>query len=285
MLKIALLGVDSGHFDVFADLIRKDQSQRMSIHSIWGENLEQAFEKTNALGIETNLIKNNIDEALDGAQAAMVIGRFADSHLLPSLKCLQKKIPVFIDKPVANSVAELEQIIKCSNENKTPFESFSIYRFSDYVQTAKRFISNRSVSGLYLTGPRYCKDLGNDPRFNDIYFYGIHSVEILLEVLGEEFGEVRKLEKERSIHAILDFKTGATAVVNFASDLEQEFYFLNIVTDKGLFTQEIKYDEQLYERTINHLVEFFSTDKKIASNESNVSSLKILDHMRGGRSL
>lgn len=285
MLKVALLGVDSGHFDVFANLISKEYKNQLEVSSIWGENFEQALEKTKLAELSERLIHNDLDLALVDIDVAMVLGRFADSHLKPALKCLSKKIPVFIDKPVANSRMELEEIKECSEICKTPFESFSIYRFSDVVQEAKTFMSDKQVSGFYLTGPRYCQDLGLDLRFSDIYFYGIHSVEILLEVMGDSISKIQKISTGRSVHSLFSFNCGAIGIINFASDLEDEFYFLHLVTDKGIFSHEIKYSQMLYSKAMDHLIDFFSSGLKRVPLESNLMSLKILDKMRAADNL
>lgn len=285
MLKIALLGVDSGHFDVFAEILLKKGNTAACIHSIWGENRAEAMDKSTRLGLDLKLIKDEIGEALEGADAAMVIGRFAESHLAPAMVSLSKKIPTFIDKPVANNLSELKEMIEVSKEAQTAFDSFSIYRFSETVASIKKFIQGKNISGIYLTGPRYCKDLGNDPRFSDIYFYGIHSVEILLEIAGYDVERIHKIDNERSLHAMIEFKSGILATINFASDLEQEFYYINVITDKGIISHEIKYEEVLYAKTLNHLLQFFSSQKKYVENESNWASLEILDYMREGKSL
>jgi len=105
-----------------------------------------------------------------------VDGRPHLEQVKPVLKAGKR---VFIDKPVAGSLADALQIYDLSRELKVPCFSSSSLRFSPTVQEMKTNPKVGDVLGCDAYGP--CSLEEHHP---DLFWYGIHGVEALFTVMG-----------------------------------------------------------------------------------------------------
>jgi hypothetical protein len=87
--------------------------------------------------------------------------------------------PVFIDKPVAGSLADAIQIYDLAKEHKAPCFSSSSLRFSPGVVGMKDNPKVGDVLGCLSFGP-----CSLEPHHPDLYWYGVHGVEALYAVMG-----------------------------------------------------------------------------------------------------
>ena len=99
-------------------------------------------------------------------------------HLEQALAVFQAGKPVFIDKPVAGSLADAVAIYEAAKLHKVPVFSSSSLRFMEDAQAARQGACGKvlgcdtfSPCALELTHP-------------DLFWYGIHGVEILYTVMG-----------------------------------------------------------------------------------------------------
>ena len=92
---------------------------------------------------------------------------------------LKAKKRVFIDKPLAASLEDARAIVKLSAETGTPFFSSSSYRFHPDMPNLKAAAAAGKATKVQASSP--FNKLAFHP---DLYFYGIHGIEMLFTVLG-----------------------------------------------------------------------------------------------------
>ncbi len=111
---------------------------------------------------------------VDGILLESVDGRPHLEQLKPALKA---KLPVFIDKPVAGSLVDVLEIYRLAREAAVPCWSSSALRFSPDLQKAKTQYGK--VLGCSVYSP--CALEKHHP---DLYWYGVHGVEMLYTLMG-----------------------------------------------------------------------------------------------------
>jgi hypothetical protein len=91
---------------------------------------------------------------------------------------LNAKRPVFVDKPMGASVAEVKQIFKLAKEAGVPIFSSSSLRFAKDTQAVHNG-SLGTVTNAETYGP--CEI---EPHHPDLFWYGVHGVEALYTIMG-----------------------------------------------------------------------------------------------------
>ena len=87
--------------------------------------------------------------------------------------------PVFIDKPVAGSLADAIAIFRLAREHNVPCFSSSSLRFSPGILDVKDDAKVGDVLGCDARGP-----CSLEPHHPDLFWYGIHGVETLFTIMG-----------------------------------------------------------------------------------------------------
>jgi hypothetical protein len=89
------------------------------------------------------------------------------------------KKPVFIDKPLAGSLADAVRIVRLAREHEVPFFSASSLRFSPGVAGMRTLPQLGAILGCDTHGPSPL-----EAHHPDLFWYGIHGVEMLYTILG-----------------------------------------------------------------------------------------------------
>ena len=152
------------------------------------ELLEKRVGPIRELGVE---IVDSIEELLKKVDVVLVLSIDGRVHLAQVRPVFAAGKPVFIDKPIAGSLADAVEIFRLAEQHNVPCFSSSSLRF------AKRTIGIRN-------DPRLGKVLGCDqyspcalePHHPDFFWYGIHGVEPLFTIMGTGCEKVTRVHTE-----------------------------------------------------------------------------------------
>ncbi len=100
-------------------------------------------------------------------------------HLAQVRPVLEAKKPVFIDKPVAGSLADAVEIFQLAERHGTPCFSSSSLRFSPGILGMRNNEQVGDVVGCDVYAP--CSLEEHHP---DLFWYGVHGVEMLFTIMG-----------------------------------------------------------------------------------------------------
>jgi hypothetical protein len=100
-------------------------------------------------------------------------------HLEQVKPVLKARKPVFIDKPIAGSLADAIGIFELAKEHDVPAFSSSSLRFSPGIATIRNNPRLGNVLGCDAYGP--CSLEEHHP---DLFWYGVHGVEALFTIMG-----------------------------------------------------------------------------------------------------
>jgi predicted dehydrogenase len=139
------------------------------------ERVPEYTTKVVDLGVE---IVNSIEELVQKVDAVLLESNDGRPHLEQVLPVLKAARPVFIDKPIAGSLADAVAIFEAARQSKVPVFSSSSLR---YVSSAQAIRNGKigEVKGCDAYSP--CSLEATHP---DFFWYGIHGVETLFTVMG-----------------------------------------------------------------------------------------------------
>jgi predicted dehydrogenase len=124
-------------------------------------------------------IVGSIDELLKKVDVVLLESVDGRPHLEQVKPVLKAGKPVFIDKPVANSLADAIQIYELAKAQQVPVFSSSSLRFYPGIQAARTDPKLGGVVGCLTYGPCPLEE-----HYPDLFWYGIHGVEVLFTIMG-----------------------------------------------------------------------------------------------------
>ena len=113
---------------------------------------------------------------VDGILLTSVDGR---PHLEQAKPVIAAGIPLFVDKPMAVSLADTLEIFRLAEEKKVPVFSASSLRFASGYQKMRNEQPLGKILGAATRSPCELND-----KHPDLLWYGIHGVEMLFTLMG-----------------------------------------------------------------------------------------------------
>jgi predicted dehydrogenase len=201
-IKAGIIGLDTSHVVAFTKLLN-DPTPKPALAGVRvvaaypGGSPDIPSSRDRIAGYTKDLrekfgvaIVNSIDELL--AQVDVVLLESVDGrpHLEQAMPVFKARKPVFIDKPVAGTLADAIAIFSLARETGTPCFSSSSLRFGPGVAAIGQQGIGEIV-GCDVYGP--CALEEHHP---DLFWYGVHGVETLFTILGTGCQSVSRTQTE-----------------------------------------------------------------------------------------
>ncbi|MDQ3329810.1 MAG: Gfo/Idh/MocA family oxidoreductase, partial [Planctomycetota bacterium] len=188
-LRIGMIGLDTSHVTAFSKILNDPNSQP----PLKGAKVVAAFpagspdfpasrdriegftKQVREMGVE---IVGSIDELLPKVDAVLLMSVDGRVHLEQARPVLAAKKPMFIDKPLAADLADAIAIYDLAAKHETPVFSSSSSRFSPGYPELKTNDKVGEILGADVYG-RTVVTQGHP----DLFFYGIHGVELLYTMM------------------------------------------------------------------------------------------------------
>jgi predicted dehydrogenase len=135
-------------------------------------------------------VVDSIAELLKMVDVVLLETNDGNLHLQQALEVFKAGKTVFIDKPVAGSLKDTLAIYKAANEYKVPVFSASSLRWTKNSQKLREGVLVGKVLGADTYSPGTI-----EPSHPDLFWYGIHGVEMLFTVMGTGCKEVVRIHK------------------------------------------------------------------------------------------
>jgi predicted dehydrogenase len=190
-VRVGIIGLDTSHCTAFTSILHSPKAQG----DLAGFRVVAAFPGgspdvkdshsrvegfTNQMrakyGVE---IVASIDELLQKVDVVLIESVDGRPHLQQLGPVLKAGKRVFIDKPIAGSLADVLRIFKLANESKVPLFSSSSLRFYPGIAGARKNAKIGTVLGCDAFGP--CTLEEHHP---DLFWYGVHGCEALYTIMG-----------------------------------------------------------------------------------------------------
>jgi hypothetical protein len=272
-IRIGLIGIDSSHAGAFTQLLN-DPSRAdhvpgaRVVAAVKGgspdvEASANRIEKFTAELRETWKVEfvDSIDDLLRRVDAVMVTSVDGRVHLPQSRAVLAARKPLFVDKPFAASVRDAQEIARLAREHSTPVFSSSSRRFNQDVLAVKRDARVQQVQGALTWGPATL-----EPHHPDLFWYGVHTVEMLYTFMGPGCERVTRTNSEGADVVSCTWRDGRIGTMrgnrNTASTYGQVVFGPKaIVSGSSDAVKAAETKESNYYGLIAAVVEFFRTGR------------------------
>lgn len=134
------------------------------------------------------VIVDSIAELMDKVDVVLLETNDGRLHLEQALQVFKAGKRMFIDKPIAASLADTKAIFEASTKYNAPVFSSSSLRYMDNIPDLKAGNLIGNITGADTYSPAII-----EPTHPDLFWYGIHGVEILYAVLGKGCESVHRI--------------------------------------------------------------------------------------------
>ena len=269
-IRIGIIGAENSHTAGFGKLFNVEKKfPGVEVKYVWGESEEFAriaMEK----GSIPNMVKDPL-EMMGKIDALIVDHRHAKYHLEAATPFVKEGIPTFVDKPFCYRVEEGREFLAMAREAGTPVTSYSTI-----AQTAATFDIREQVATINdITQVVRYGPVDLDSKYGGIFFYGVHLVQPLLYVFGEDVEKVQVTKEGTHGSATLVFGSGLYATLIFKrASYGWETY---VETENGLTELKSRVQETDPPKQYVDMVEMFRTGKEPRSHESILKCVAVLE--------
>jgi predicted dehydrogenase len=271
-IRIGIIGAENSHTVIFGKMFNIDKKfPGVEVTKLWGETDDFARKAAEAGKIPT--IVKDPKEMLGKIDALIVDHRHATYHLEAATPFVKAGIPMFIDKPFCYRVAEGKEFLAMASEAGTPVSSYSTIAHSDSTfDIADQIKSLGEINNVVRYGSA---DI--ESPYGGIFFYGVHLVQPLMYMFGDDIKVVKINKYGKKAGAVLIFESGLQANLVFSSLHYGWETFVE--TKKGVVELKSRVQETNPERCYRDLVGMFRTGKEPLSHASILKYVAVLEAM------
>jgi sugar lactone lactonase YvrE len=188
-LRAGIIGLDTSHAIAFTTILNDPDAKEdvahckvVAAYPKGSPDIESSVKRVpeyikavEAKGVE---IVDSIDELLKKVDVVFLETNDGRPHLEQVLPVLKAGKPVFIDKPIAASLADTLAIFEAAEKYKVPMFSSSSLRYT----TGAQALRNGKIGDI--VGCDAYSPCSLEKTHPDLFWYGIHGVETLFTVMG-----------------------------------------------------------------------------------------------------
>lgn len=280
-LRAGIIGLDTSHVAAFTGLLNNSKagSPLAGIRVVAAypggspdipdsKNRLEGFTKTlrEKYGVE---IVPTIDELLKKVDVVLLESVDGRPHLEQVTPVLKAGKPVFIDKPMAGSLADAIRIFELAREHKVPVFSSSSLRFYPGIQAVRNDPKLGGIVGCLTHSP--CSLEAHHP---DLFWYGIHGVETLFAIMGPGCESVTRTHTKDTDVVTGVWKDGRVATFRGIRNASAPMGAVVFGT-KAVLPAEMKGGG--YEPLVVEIAKFFRTGQPPVSAEETLEVLAFME--------
>jgi len=195
--RVGMIGLDTGHSSAFAKSLNNPQAgNKFNGYKLvaaypngtediteWKNRIPQITEEVKSQGVE---IVDSIDKMLNMVDVVLLTCIDGNKHLEQALPVFKAGKRVFIDKPFAGSLSDAYAIAEAAGKYSVPMFSASSLR---YINGVDEIAGGKigKVMGADAFSPAHIEE-----HHPDLFWYGVHGVEILFTIMGTGCRSVKR---------------------------------------------------------------------------------------------
>jgi hypothetical protein len=201
--RVGMIGLDTGHSPAFTkslnDPMAGDRFRGYKVIAAYPNGTDNILDWKNRIPEFTEEVKNqgveivdSIEGMLDKVDVVLLTTIDGNKHLEQALPVFKAGKPMFIDKPFAGSLSDAIAIFEAARQYDAPMFSSSSLR---YIDGGKEISGGNvgKVIGVNAYSPAPIEE-----HHPDLFWYGVHGVEILFTVMGAGCRSVQRTFTEGS---------------------------------------------------------------------------------------
>ncbi len=279
-LRAGIIGLDTSHVVAFAGLLNNPKAKPevagvRIVAAYPGGSQDIPSSRDRLKGFTDTLrdkhgveIVDSIEDLLKKVDVVFLESVDGRPHFEQVKPVLKAHKPVFIDKPVAGSLADAIRIFDLAQETGTPVFSSSSLRFSPGILGMRDDPKVGKVLGCAIHGP--CE---LEPHHPDLFWYGVHGVEMVFTIMGTGCETVARVHTKGSDHVTGTWKDGRIGsfrgIRTGASGYGGLVYGSKSVTPTGTYAG--------YEPLVVEICKFFRSGKPPVSAEETIEMFAFME--------
>ena len=277
-LKLGIIGTDTSHVITFIRILNDPANpdhvpgaRIVAAYKGGSPDFKLSVSRVDSFAVELH-DKWNVEIVPDIATlASKVDGILLESvdgrvHLSQVKQAMAAGKPIFIDKPLASTLAEAREIARLLKAAGVPWFTVSPHRYNSVAKT----MVFKDAGDVVVWGPAAFVE--NHPL--DLAWYGIHEVEMLYTLMGPGCREVTRVATANTDVVTCKWENGRTGTVIARRPNSP---FGAIVFRPGGVSQSPAKFEVGYPGMMAALVRFFQTKQPPVPNEESLEVMGFLD--------
>lgn len=224
--KIGIIGLDTSHSPAFAKYFNETDTSRkfqvVAAYPYGSKDIESSVsripkytEEVKKHGVQ---IVDSIKKLLDSVDVVLLETNDGRLHKEQALQVINARKPLFVDKPVAASMDDVIAIYGEAKKMGVPIFSSSSLRYMKTVQSVRYEDAIGKVIGADTFSPATI-----EPTHPDLFWYGIHGVEILYTVMGTGCESVTRFNKDNMDVVVGIWKDGRIGTFRGTRDGKHDY--------------------------------------------------------------
>jgi predicted dehydrogenase len=270
-IRIGIIGAENSHTVGYGKMFNTDKKfPGVEVLYVWGET-EEFAKNAMVKGNIPNMVKDPL-EMLGKIDALIVDHRHAKFHLAAATPFIKAGIPTFIDKPFCYRVSEGKEFLALARKTGTPVSSYSTVAYTNATLDWKKQVAAMGKISQVIR----CGTVDIESEYGGIFFYGVHLLQPVMNIFGEDIERVRVTRNGKKGSASLVFKSGLYATLIFKNVYSPNWETF-VETTEGLVELKSRVIESDPEICYVDMVEMFRTGKEPRSHESILSDVAVLE--------
>jgi predicted dehydrogenase len=229
------------------------------------DRIDQVTKQIRGMGVE---IVGSIPELLGKVDVVLLESVDGRPHLEQVRPVFEAHKPVFIDKPLAGTLADAIAISELAKKYDDPWFSSSSLRFGAKVQKLRDDPAVGRVIGCDTWGP--CP---TEPHHPDLFWYGIHGVELLYTCMGPGCESVTRVHTDGTDVVVGRWKDGRIGAFRGLRQGKED-YGVVVFGSKGVATA---LGFEGYEPLVEQIATFFKTRNPPVSPDETIELMAFMD--------
>lgn len=207
-IRVGIIGLDTSHVIAFTktlnDAKAKPDVARCRVVAAYPKGSPDIESSTRRVPGYTKTIRgmgveivDSIPELIKRVDAVLLETNDGRPHLEQVLPVLKAGKPVFIDKPIAGSLADAIAIFEAARKYKTPVFSSSSLRYMPGAQKIRNGAIGE-VKEAHAWSPAHL-----EKTHPDLFWYGIHGVEALFTMMGPGCESVKRTKNTADMDEVV----------------------------------------------------------------------------------
>ena len=201
VIRVGIIGLDTSHSPAFAKAINTSEEgiygdfEVVAAYPKGSLVIESSYSRipkytkaVKKLGVE---IVGSVEELVERVDVVLLETNDGQRHLEQVMPVLKAGKPVFVDKPIAASLVDAVKIFNAAEKYDVPLFSSSSLRYAKNALAVRQGDEIGKVLGATTYSPASIEE-----HHPDLFWYGIHGVELLYTVMGAGCETVTRVHTE-----------------------------------------------------------------------------------------
>lgn len=270
-LRAGIIGLDTSHVIAFTKILNDPKNEELGVKVVaafpgGSPDLPASWDRVK--GYTEQLAKSGVEivpsiEALlpkvDVVLLESVDGR---PHLRQARPVIAAQKPLFIDKPMAASLADVIAIFELAKKAGVPCFSSSSLRYCPEAQEIRAGAASVGKPvRVVASGPYHVEE-----HHPDLFWYGVHGVELLYTIMGTGCQSVRREAPDRAVGQWSEGRVGIyQGSKNYGADVEGTQGKAKVAKYPG------------YEPLVREICKFFHTGKPPVAAEETIELFAFME--------